>query len=141
MANAELVAKIKKYINEKHKHLDIFTEQQLIDYLLGKAKGNEKNFKLDNFNFKAIIKHLQGKHNMSYDLIIESAERLAKRYASLSKKSSGPKPEVVGSFAESALTNLYIKGAVSANPSDDGSTIQYKPVRPVKNELDYMAGM
>ena len=55
MANAELVAKIKKYINEKHKHLDIFTEQQLIDYLLGKAKGNEKNFKLDNFNIFNVI--------------------------------------------------------------------------------------
>jgi len=62
----------------------------------GSIKYNLVPYKVGDVNVAGIIKFLQVKKCMSYDLIAESAERLAKRYADLSALI--PTPKYAGSY-------------------------------------------
>ena len=139
MENKELVEKFKKYINEKYGSLDYFTEKQLIDYCLGKAKENEqagKKFQVQDVNCAGIIKYLQSKRCMSYDLIIKSAERLSKQYSKLALASA---PSTPSQFGESKVAKTvsnkldlyYLKGNISSHLGSDGKTITYETVEPI----------
>ena len=139
-----LVEKIKKYINEKYGSLDYFTEKQLLDYCLGKAKENEpsgKPYKVENINCAGIIKYLQIKHCMSYDLIAESANRLATQYSRLAKNSnsSGSKTSTqnyieetnAGKIIETNLNLHLLNGNIGSRLHTDGKTIEYHTIEPV----------
>jgi len=135
-----LVEKIKKYINEKYGTLDYFTEQELINYCLGKAKekkSDSKTFKVQDANYSGIIKYLQGKYCMSYGLIIESAQRLAKRYRDLSSLLSNTSTPCkankaeVQSLVENKINSYYIKGKLDSHLRPDGTTIEYEVIEPV----------
>lgn len=139
MEKTLLVDRIKKYINEKYGSLDYFTEQQLVDYCLGKAeakKSQGKVFKIQDVNCEGIIKYLQTKKCMSYDLITESANRLAVQYARLAKTSA---PSSIKKIDEKETADLvqnkinlyYLNGNLDSHVASDGKTITYETIEPV----------
>ena len=75
-----------------------------------------KPYKVGDVNVAGIIKFLQVKQCMSYDLIIESAERLAERYTKLAKASSKSK----GASKGGKDANAHIKGEDTPVIDNDG---------------------
>ena len=79
-----------------------------------------KPYKCGDVNVAGIIKFLQIKKFMSYDLIVESAERLAIQYKRLAK--SVPAPVVKGSYT---IGSSAPTGPAAAGPTTSG------PVKPI----------
>lgn len=142
--NQVFIDLIRSYINTKFetKSNPYFTEEDLINACINNIEGvaefSNNPFEIKSINYEKLVKTLQVKNCMSYDLIAESAQKLAKQYGCLATSLENPGSQLndynkdkVAKLVAGSVDVLYLNGFLNAGVKKDKKTVYYNALEEI----------